>query len=226
MFWQAERVNPRCRMPPSRLSAGRSSALYGIMIASLPADPDARWLPSGSRTDRQLSVSRAVHNSADGAHSVVRHKAGDPVRLSNFSINERKVEDYRSGRVFVAGDAAHVHSPAGGQGMNTGMQDAFNLTWKLALVSSGLCRPEPLLSSYSIERSHIARLLLEFTGKATAASIMRGAVKQSIRNHVASERRQFGINRSNGVKSGGNFYSWRDLGSDAGHLSALYTRYA
>jgi 2-polyprenyl-6-methoxyphenol hydroxylase-like FAD-dependent oxidoreductase len=113
-------------------------------------------------------------------------QASDPVWLSNFSINERKVEHYRSGRVFVAGDAAHVHSPAGGQGMNTGMQDAFNLTWKLALVSRGLCQPEPLLSSYSIERSHIAKLLLEFTGKATAAATMRGGVKQYIRNHVAS----------------------------------------
>jgi 2-polyprenyl-6-methoxyphenol hydroxylase-like FAD-dependent oxidoreductase len=113
-------------------------------------------------------------------------KVGDPVWLSNFSINERKVEDYRSGRVFVAGDAAHVHSPAGGQGMNTGMQDAFNLTWKLALVARGLCQPEPLLSSYSAERSPVAKLLLEFTGKATEASLLRGGIKQSIRNHVAS----------------------------------------
>jgi hypothetical protein len=153
MFWQAERVNPRCRMPPSRLSAGRSSALYGIMIASLPADPDAR---GGSRQapgliDNSPSLGRFTILPTEPT-AVVRHKAGDPVWLSNFSINERKVEDYRSGRVFVAGEAAHVHSPAGGQGMNTGMQDAFNLTWNLALVSSGLCRPEPLLSSYSIER--------------------------------------------------------------------------
>jgi 2-polyprenyl-6-methoxyphenol hydroxylase-like FAD-dependent oxidoreductase len=113
-------------------------------------------------------------------------QASDSVWLSNFSINERKVEHYRSGRVFLAGDAAHVHSPAGGQGMNTGMQDAFNLTWKLAMVSRGLCSPEPLLSSYSIERSHIAKLILEFTGRATAASLVRGPVKQYIRNHVAS----------------------------------------
>jgi 2-polyprenyl-6-methoxyphenol hydroxylase-like FAD-dependent oxidoreductase len=113
-------------------------------------------------------------------------KAGDPVWLSNFSINERKVDDYRTGRVFVAGDAAHVHSPAGGQGMNTGMQDAFNLTWKLALVARGMCPPEPLLSSYSAERSPVAKLLLEFTGRATEASLMKGGVKQYIRNHVAS----------------------------------------
>ena len=61
----------------------------------------------------------------------------DPIWLAGFRINERKVADYRSGRAFVAGDAAHVHSPAGGQGMNTGMQDAFNLAWKLALVCRG-----------------------------------------------------------------------------------------
>jgi 2-polyprenyl-6-methoxyphenol hydroxylase-like FAD-dependent oxidoreductase len=96
------------------------------------------------------------------------------------------LEDYRSGRVFVAGDAAHVRSPTGGLGMNTGMQDAFNLTWKLALVARGLCHPEPLLSSYSLERSPVAKVLLEFTGKATAASLLQGGVKQYIRNHVAS----------------------------------------
>lgn len=113
-------------------------------------------------------------------------QASDPVWLSSFSINERKVSDYRVGRVFLAGDAAHVHSPAGGQGMNTGMQDACNLAWKLALVSRGICAPEPLLSSYSAERSAIAKIVLEATGKATVMAVMKGGVKQAIRNHVAS----------------------------------------
>jgi 2-polyprenyl-6-methoxyphenol hydroxylase-like FAD-dependent oxidoreductase len=113
-------------------------------------------------------------------------QASDPVWLSTFSINERKVEDYRDGRVFLAGDAAHVHSPAGGQGMNTGMQDACNLAWKLALVARNICGPEPLLNSYSAERSAIAKLVLEATGKATTVAIMKGGLKQSIRNHFAS----------------------------------------
>jgi 2-polyprenyl-6-methoxyphenol hydroxylase-like FAD-dependent oxidoreductase len=113
-------------------------------------------------------------------------RTSDPVWLSSFSINERKVSDYRSGRIFLAGDAAHVHSPAGGQGMNTGMHDACNLAWKLALVSRDVCAPEPLLSSYSTERSAIAKLVLEATGKATALAVMKGGIKQSIRNHVAS----------------------------------------
>jgi 2-polyprenyl-6-methoxyphenol hydroxylase-like FAD-dependent oxidoreductase len=113
-------------------------------------------------------------------------KASDPVWLSGFTINERKVKDYRDGRVFVAGDAAHVHSPAGGQGMNTGMQDAINLAWKLALVCRGVAKPEPLLESYSAERSEVGREVLANAGRLTTIALMRGAVAQSIRNHLAS----------------------------------------
>jgi 2-polyprenyl-6-methoxyphenol hydroxylase-like FAD-dependent oxidoreductase len=112
--------------------------------------------------------------------------ASDPVWMSSFTINERKVAEYRVGRVFLAGDAAHVHSPAGGQGMNTGMHDAFNLAWKLALVSCGLCNAEPLLTSYCAERSAVAKLVLEATGRATTLALLKGEAKQSIRNHIAS----------------------------------------
>ncbi len=83
-------------------------------------------------------------------------KAFDPIWLAGFRINGRKVASYRHGRVFLAGDAAHVHSPAGGQGMNTGMQDAFNLAWKLAMVVQETC-DERLLESYSPERSRRRR---------------------------------------------------------------------
>ena len=106
--------------------------------------------------------------------------------LAVFHINERMVANYRAGRVFLAGDAAHVHSPAGGQGMNTGMQDAFNLAWKLALVCRGGCSPEPLLGSYSTERSRVGEQVLKNAGRITSLAIVRGEVKQSIRNHLAS----------------------------------------
>jgi 2-polyprenyl-6-methoxyphenol hydroxylase-like FAD-dependent oxidoreductase len=86
--------------------------------------------------------------------------ASAPIWLAAFNINERKVADYSAGRAFLTGDAAHVHSPAGGQGMNTGMQDACNLAWKLALVTRGLADAEPLLSSYSLERSEVGRQVL------------------------------------------------------------------
>lgn len=108
----------------------------------------------------------------------------DPIWLSAFRINERKVADYRSGRIFLAGDAAHVHSPAGGQGMNTGMQDAFNLAWKLALVCRGVCAETALLDSYSIERSAVGALVLADAGRMTALATLRNQAAQVVRNLV------------------------------------------
>lgn len=105
----------------------------------------------------------------------------NPIWLSGFRINERKVSDYRSGRVFVAGDAAHVHSPAGGQGMNTGMQDAFNLAWKLALVCRGEAA-ESLLGSYSAERSAVGDQVLKAAGRLTMVATMRNHTAQAVRN--------------------------------------------
>jgi 2-polyprenyl-6-methoxyphenol hydroxylase-like FAD-dependent oxidoreductase len=107
--------------------------------------------------------------------------ASDPIWLSAFRINERKVRDYRSGRVFLAGDAAHVHSPAGGQGMNTGMQDAFNLAWKLALVCRGECA-ESLLESFSIERSAVGTEVLQAAGRLTMLATTRNHTAQAVRN--------------------------------------------
>src|SRR5215469_3247924 len=89
-------------------------------------------------------------------------RLGEPVWLSNFVVHHRMVSHYRKGRVFVAGDAAHIHSPAGGQGMNTGMQDAFNLGWKLALAVSGTA-PEGLLDTYEAERLPVAQHVLKET---------------------------------------------------------------
>jgi 2-polyprenyl-6-methoxyphenol hydroxylase-like FAD-dependent oxidoreductase len=108
----------------------------------------------------------------------------DPIWLSAFRINDRKVRDFRLGRIFLAGDAAHVHSPAGGQGMNTGMQDAFNLAWKLALVCRGACA-EGLLDSYSPERSAVATQVLEGTGRLTKIGTLGNHAAQTVRNLVA-----------------------------------------
>jgi 2-polyprenyl-6-methoxyphenol hydroxylase-like FAD-dependent oxidoreductase len=85
----------------------------------------------------------------------------DPVYLSVYQVNIRMVDRYRDGRVLLAGDAAHVHTPAGGQGMNTGVQDAYNLGWKLAQVLRGA--PEPLLDTYEEERLPIAEHVLAST---------------------------------------------------------------
>jgi 2-polyprenyl-6-methoxyphenol hydroxylase-like FAD-dependent oxidoreductase len=87
----------------------------------------------------------------------------DATWLSLYRANVRMVDRYRVGRVFLAGDAAHVHSPAGGQGMNTGIQDAYNLGWKLGEVLAGA--PGELLETYEEERLPIAAAVLGITTK-------------------------------------------------------------
>ncbi|MGI5375450.1 FAD-dependent monooxygenase [Streptomyces sp. CA-251387] len=83
--------------------------------------------------------------------------------LSRFHSDERQAPEYRVGRVFLAGDAAHVHSPAGGQGMNTGLQDAANLGWKLAAAVQGWA-PDGLLDTYQAERHPVGKAVLRSSG--------------------------------------------------------------
>jgi hypothetical protein len=110
--------------------------------------------------------------------------ASDPVWLTHFHINERKVSQYRFGRAFLAGDAAHVHSPAGGQGMNTGMQDAVNLAWKLAMVVHGQAN-ESLLDSYSPERNAVGEMVLRNAGLLTDVATLANPAAQAARNLAA-----------------------------------------
>ncbi|KAG2125959.1 FAD binding domain-containing protein [Suillus clintonianus] len=93
------------------------------------------------------------------------------VWVSEFRANIRMVNKFSEGRVFVAGDAAHVHSPTGGQGLNSGVQDAFNLGWKLALVEKGLA-DKSLLETYNAERLPVISEMLEMT-----TSLLNRAVK-------------------------------------------------
>ena len=95
-----------------------------------------------------------------------------PRWLARFRLHHRLAARYRAGPVFLAGDAAHIHSPAGGQGMNTGLQDAANLAWKLALVVQGRA-PERLLDSYDAERRPVGRRLLRTTDRLFAVAVAR-----------------------------------------------------
>jgi 2-polyprenyl-6-methoxyphenol hydroxylase-like FAD-dependent oxidoreductase len=108
----------------------------------------------------------------------------DPGWMSSFHIHRRVVPRYRVGRVFLAGDAAHIHSPVGGQGMNTGMQDAFNLGWKLALVEAGAGR-DTLLESYDAERRPVAEGTIEGTDLATKVVTLRHPIARGVRNRLA-----------------------------------------
>src|SRR4029450_9145322 len=90
-----------------------------------------------------------------------------PAWISRFTDMTRQAAAYRNGRVLLAGDAAHVHSPAGGQGLNTGVQDAVNLGWKLAQVVNETS-PESLLDTYHAERHPVAARVLRNTMAQTA----------------------------------------------------------
>jgi len=127
------------------------SDLFQLMMQLLPADDEpvlseqviqARWL------------------AATGLKNIRLH---DPTWLSLFRPNVRMVDRYRVGRVFLAGDAAHVHTPAGAQGLNTGVQDAYNLGWKLATVLRGA--PASLLDTYQEERLPVAADVLGMSTK-------------------------------------------------------------
>ncbi|MBB3603492.1 2-polyprenyl-6-methoxyphenol hydroxylase-like FAD-dependent oxidoreductase [Mycolicibacterium sp. BK556] len=121
--------------------------------------------------------------------------------VTRYRVHSRTVPRYRDGRIFLVGDAAHVHSPAGAQGMNTGIQDAYNLGWKLAFVVRGLA-DESLVDSYNAERHPIGVQLLKttdrmfsvFGGQNPLARLARGRVAPVLASHVLSRgwvRRRF-----------------------------------
>jgi 2-polyprenyl-6-methoxyphenol hydroxylase-like FAD-dependent oxidoreductase len=110
----------------------------------------------------------------------------NPEWLSSFRVSERMVDRFRHGRVLLAGDAAHIHSPAGGQGMNTGVQDAFNLGWKLGCIFRGGCHMETLLESYHAERAPVAaKVIADASARTRLAMIARGPLA-TLRNTLAS----------------------------------------
>ena len=112
-------------------------------------------------SDLSLEELQKVVDDATGGGLILR----DPAWLSHFRLHHRQAAHYRAGRMFLAGDAAHIHSPVGAQGMNTGIQDAWNLAWKLALVARGTA-VDGLLDSYEAERWPVGRRLLRYTDRA------------------------------------------------------------
>ncbi|CAM3187421.1 monooxygenase [Komagataeibacter xylinus] len=172
-------------------------------LAIPPDEPAIFWHPDGavmffpiSRGHYRIIAdlgSIALHMPDLGEMQAIVDRRGpggvilsDPVWLSDFGVNERKVRDYRKGRAFLAGDAAHIHSPAGGQGMNMGMQDAFNLAWKLALVERQDASPW-LLDSYSSERSGVARQILSDSSRMTRIVLLRSPLAQRVRNFIVKQ---------------------------------------
>jgi 2-polyprenyl-6-methoxyphenol hydroxylase-like FAD-dependent oxidoreductase len=121
----------------------------------------------------------------------VRGKAIEHLKLtidkvnwfSTYRVHHRVANHFRKGRAFLLGDAAHIHSPVGGQGMNTGIGDAVNLAWKLAAVLSGSAKPD-LLDSYEAERIGFARRLVATTDRIFTLVTKRGLIARFLRTRV------------------------------------------
>ncbi len=103
--------------------------------------------------------------------------------FSTYRVHHRVADHFRRGRAFLLGDAAHVHSPAGGQGMNTGIGDAVNLSWKLAAVLKGRAAA-PLLDSYESERIGFARRLVRTTDRIFTLAASEGALAERVRTQI------------------------------------------
>ena len=171
----------------------RVIAMSGRTARQRPTKHDSRDRPITG--DLSLAELQAVVDGATDAGVRLR----DPIWLAHFRLHHRQATRYRAGRVFIAGDAAHIHSPVGAQGMNTGIQDAWNLGWKLALVASGVAEPE-LLDSYEAERWPVGRTLLRYTDRifgvfmrsisssAVAAWVRRTLVARVLPRVIGAER--------------------------------------
>jgi 2-polyprenyl-6-methoxyphenol hydroxylase-like FAD-dependent oxidoreductase len=125
----------------------------------------------------------------------------DPVWRTYFGLQHRHASRYRAGRIFLAGDAAHVHSPAGAQGMNTGIQDAWNLGWKLALVSRGVADPA-LLDTYDAERRPVGAFVVRFTDRAFSAAISTNPLLRALRTRLIPRMLPLGLRFDRAVAYG------------------------
>jgi 2-polyprenyl-6-methoxyphenol hydroxylase-like FAD-dependent oxidoreductase len=105
--------------------------------------------------------------------------------MTPFYVNDRQAAHYRSGNIFLAGDASHIHSPVGGQGMNTGIQDAANLCWKIAAAERGSSAKDKLLDSYEQERVPVGKALLALTERALKLTTTESAVVSKLRDLIA-----------------------------------------
>jgi 2-polyprenyl-6-methoxyphenol hydroxylase-like FAD-dependent oxidoreductase len=157
----------------------------GFQRAVVPAASVAEDRSTPPTLEEFRTQLRAYAGTDFGAHSARR--------LSRFTDATRLAERYRTGRVFLVGDAAHVHPPLGGQGLNLGIQDAFNLGWKLAAEVNGWA-PDGLLDSYHTERHPVAEDVLTLT-RAQAELISPEPGPQAVRRLLTELMDLEGVNR-------------------------------
>ncbi len=149
--------------------------------------PEDRWrlIIVNSPPDWQAQPTLAQCQDFVDERGLGRLRLTEPRWSSVFRIHRREAGRFREGRVFLLGDAAHIHSPVGGQGMNLGIRDAFNLAWKLSLVVRNGNNAR-LLDSYEAERRPIDEAVIRQTDRATRLVSLHGSVSRFIRDHLMS----------------------------------------
>ncbi|WP_261564678.1 FAD-dependent monooxygenase [Frankia gtarii] len=155
------------------MAAPLGDGVYRIIVGERDAPPGQR---SGPPTFDEVADAWKRLTGTDVS-------TAEPVWVSAFTDATRQASEYRRGRVLLAGDSAHIHLPAGGQGMNTGIQDAVNLGWKLAAVLRGTAH-EGLLDTYHTERHEVGRRMLANT-RAQSLLILGGAEVAPVRDVLA-----------------------------------------
>lgn len=180
-----------------------------VMLCPIPGTRSGWWFQAGPETD---ASGAPVPPSLESFRRLFAKHTGLPgdlltqaTLLSAYRVNERMAERYRVGRVFLAGDAAHVHSIAGGLGMNTGIQDAYNLGWKLARVACGQAGPA-LLDTYEEERLPVAADVLDLSAERLRATL------EAIKEPGGGLDAAIGP-RTNGLGGG---YRWSSLATSPG----------
>ncbi|MER6590303.1 FAD-dependent monooxygenase [Micromonospora purpureochromogenes] len=160
------------------------------LLLIVPMPEPHRWriiahVPTPS-PDSPITIDAAFLDALIRRRSGIEFGSHDVVWQSQFNLSHGLADHYRRGRVFLAGDAAHVHSPVGGQGLNTGVQDAHNLLWKLGVARrAGVMRTEKLLDSYEAERRPVARAMVRGTARATGALTARSGLLRALLGPIA-----------------------------------------
>jgi 2-polyprenyl-6-methoxyphenol hydroxylase-like FAD-dependent oxidoreductase len=174
----------RMSFPGERDETWLTLSEHGLVaVFPLPSGPDAWRVIADRAPEEHVEPTAASVEALLRTRTSFRPARVDATWVASFQVDERVAARFRAGRVLLAGDAAHIHSPVGGQGMNTGLQDAHNLAWKLALVARRAA-PDALLDSYSAERRPVAQAVVLDTGQATRLATARGRVPRALRDRV------------------------------------------
>ncbi|WP_280310079.1 FAD-dependent oxidoreductase [Nocardia abscessus] len=195
-----------------------------LLTATLPTEPQ---LPTNYRvlihdptparkTKPDLATARAEFQQAVDRHFDGAVVLGEPKWTTNFEIWRRMSSAYRVGNVFLCGDAAHVHSPAGGQGMNAAIQDALNLGYKLAGVATGEA-PEELLDCYEVERRPVANQVIDGTHRLHSLLMAHDESMEARRAIVEAD----GFKKAAAEQISGVSYTYREVIAQPPDLTPL-----